>query len=641
MITKKSEKPTRRSPSESDGWHPGDENDALSTRFEKIVRLFPENIAIQTEDSQYTYQQLNNSANRLAMAILDRCGPGAEPIVILSNHDAKTLLAMLSILKTGKFYVPLDPFSPMPRNITICEDVSPSLIITNDAHIEKANQFGRNLLNIDELDLSGRANDLNLDILPGSYLNIIYTSGSTGEPKGVIQIQSNIMFDTKITSSTFNYSSKDRFGLVMPFTFGASVADILGGLLNGATVIPFNVRSKGLEKMASWFKEQKITVTHMVPTIFRQWMNLLEKSDRYPHMRVIKLGGETLLKSDLDSFKGHFSSQCLLRNGLGTTETYLIAEYLMDRNTTLDGAVIPIGKATPGREILILDENRNSVNSGEIGEIAVKSRYLFPGYWQNPETTSSVLYADPEGGDKRIYLMGDLGRVGQDGNIEHLGRKDDMIKIRGQRVDLGEIEFALLDIEGITNATVTSLSNSEGSNRLVAYLISNLEKPPGKAHLRELLSKRLPSHMIPSHFMYLENFPLLPFGKINRKALPHPDWDNLDRENPYQPPRDAVERELTQIWLDSLNLQKHSKEIKIGINDNFFELGGDSLSATELTLSIEDHFQIELPSQIIYEKATIAELASLINELRQGGQKDAIAADDEDLKSALNLLEKF
>jgi amino acid adenylation domain-containing protein len=641
MNSKKPEKPILHTTPDSEGWYPGEENDAVSTRFEKMVHLFPENIAIQTEDSQFNYQQLNNSANRLALAILDKCGPGANPIVIFSNHDAKTLLAMLSILKTGKFYVPLDTFSPMPRNLEICEDISPSLIITTDAYFEKAKQFGRNLLNIDELDLAERAYDLNLDIPPGSYLNVIYTSGSTGEPKGVIQTQSNIMFDTKITSSTFNYSSKDRFGLVMPFTFGASVADILGGLLNGATVIPYHIRSKGLEKMAGWFNEQKITVTHMVPTIFRQWMNLLEKSDSYPFMRVIKLGGETLLKSDLDSFKGHFSNRCILRNGLGTTETYLIAQFLMDRTTTLDGSTIPVGKATPGKEILILDENRISVDSGEIGEIAVKSKFLFPGYWQNPKMTSNVLYSDPEGGDDWIYLMGDIGRVRQDGNIEHLGRKDDMVKIRGQRVDLGEIEFELSNIDGITNAMVALVSNPEGSNSLVAYLISKIEKPPGKAYIRKLLSGKLPSYMIPSHFIYLENFPLLPFGKINRKALPHPDWSNFDREIPYEPARDSREREMIQIWLDVLNLQKDGKEFKIGINDNFFELGGNSLSATELTLSIEEHFQIELPSQIIYEKATIAELASLIDELRESGLKDANASEDEDLQRALNLLEKF
>ena len=147
--------------------------------------------------------------------------------------------------------------------------------------------------------------------------------------------------------------------------------------------------------------------------------------------------------------------------------------------------------------------------------------------------------------------------------------------------------------------------------------------------------------MIPSHFIYLENFPLLPFGKINRKALPHPDWYNLDRENPYQPPRDSIERELTQIWLDVLNLQKDGKELKIGINDNFFELGGNSLLATELIFSIEKHFQIELPSQIIYEKATTAELSSLIKQLRETDQKDANAGEDEDLNRALNLLEKF
>jgi non-ribosomal peptide synthetase component F len=280
--------------------------------------------------------------------------------------------------------------------------------------------------------------------------------------------------------------------------------------------------------------------------------------------------------------------------------------YLLDKYSQLAEPVIPVGYPMAGRELFILGEQGQPLGPGEVGQIAVKSSYLSPGYWRQPELTAATFLPDPQGSEARIYLTGDMGRFRPDGCLEHLGRKDDLVKIRGQRVELAEVEMALLALAEVREAVVVAQKRAEGDNRLVAYLVPRLQPPPSVTELRTALAQTLPDHMIPAAFLMMERFPLLSFGKVDRRALPAPDTARPDLSVAYQPPQTPTETGLVDLMAQVLKLDR------VGIHDNFFELGGDSLLATQLVSRIQTEFGLELPVVNLFENPTAAALARLM-----------------------------
>jgi acyl carrier protein len=356
--------------------------------------------------------------------------------------------------------------------------------------------------------------------------------------------------------------------------------------------------------MADWLMRNQIPLYCSVPTVFRYFLETLTGEENFPSLRLIKLIGEPVSKRDVELYQKYFSRRCFLLNRLGSTETGTIRWYFIDKNTLIDGNIVPVGYPADDHEVLLLDGAGREVESEGIGEIAVKSRYLTTGYWRRPDLTDAAFL--PAAGDERMYRTGDIGRMLPDGGLLCLGRKDSQVKIRGHRVELTEIEMALMDLSSIKDAVVIAGPDRFKQQCIITYLVPKGYPRPTVTELRRALGERLPEHMIPSIFMFLREFPLAPNGKLDRKSLPEPDHSRPELETPYGAPSTRFEIELANIWAEVLGLDR------VGIHDNFFDLGGHSLTATRVVSQVIKKFQLEIPLQSLFVAPTVAEMAAVI-----------------------------
>jgi acyl-coenzyme A synthetase/AMP-(fatty) acid ligase/acyl carrier protein len=382
-------------------------------------------------------------------------------------------------------------------------------------------------------------------------------------------------------------------------------------LLNGATLCPFNIREDGMANLADWLILERISVFISAPTVFRHFVATLTGEERFPDLRVIRLGAEQVRSGDVDSYKKYFASHCVFGIFLSSTETGNVSQYFIDKQTEISGNVVPVGYAAQDMEILLLDDTGREIGAGEVGEITVRSHYLSPGYWRNLDLTNAVFKADPAGGSTRIYRTGDLGRKRPDGCLEHLGRKGLQVKIRGYRVELEEVETTLRLHAGVREAVVEARMDESQNPRLVAYIVLHQDKALATTELSTYLRTKLPDYMVPSAFVILDSLPLTPTGKIDRRALPEPDKTARDSNAAFVAPRSLVESELTNVWCEILGLER------IGIYDNFFDLGGHSISATQIVARLQRIFHVDLPLASLLVNPTVAGLAEVINQYQE------------------------
>ena len=554
---------------------------------------------------------LNDAANRIAHAILRQRGAGAETIALLFEQGAPVIAAILGVLKAGKIYVALDPSFPQAQLTHMLDDSQAALIVTNSKHLSLAKAWAGNTryaLNIDVLDGSVGDENPDLQLPPDTIAHILYTSGSTGRSKGVIQTHRNVLHKIMINSNSLRLSHQDRLSLLYSCSYSASVKCIFSALLNGAAVYPFDVKEEGLAPMADWLSREGISVYFSVPTVFRGFIATLSGNEPFPDLRLVYLGGEPVTVRDVDLYKRHLPSHCILVNSLSSNETGPIRQYFITKGTQINGAIVPVGYPTPDNEVLLLDESGEDVGLDAVGEIVVKSRFLTPGYWRQPELTEKAFTHAPEGGGARLYRTGDLGRLRPDGCLEHLGRKDFQVKIRGYRIDIPEIELALLSQEHIKEAVVVARQDHAGEPWLVAYVVPERQPMPTSSELRRILEGKFPPYMIPSAFVLLETLPLTSTGKVDRRALPAPATTRPELAIPFVAPRMPIEQRVAQIWAETLGLEQ------VGINDPFLDLGGHSLLATQIASRVREAFQVDIRLQSLLEAATIADMAVLIGQ---------------------------
>ncbi len=589
---------------------------SISDRFEQQVHRYPQRLAVKTKTKGLTYDELNRNANRVAHAVLAHCDKGNDPVALLFKQGAALISATLGVLKAGKAYVSMDLSLPTTKAIQILEKLQAHLILTDGPHFYLAHELvgdRSKILNLDDLDSTLSIDNPRLSISPDNIAYIHYTSGSTGEPKGVVWNHRNELFGIRVKTNELHISAEDRVSLVRSNNVGAT-RDMFLALLNGASLLPFDVQEQGLAHLGDWLLEENITVFTCVATIFRRSIQSANRKERFPKIRLIHIGGEPLFKSDVELYKKHFSDECIFVSRYSISETQAVSYYFIDKQTEIKEERVPVGFALEGNEILLLDDDKNKLGFNQIREITVKSPYLALGYWREQELTQAKFLPDPSGGDARIYLTGDLGYMLPDGCLMHTGRKDLQTKIRGHRVEVSEIEMALHDLPGIAQAAVVRFDDSFYGERLVAYVVPQKSKTLKVDQLRATLRKTLPSYMLPSVFVVVDSLPLTASGKVDRRALPIPTKSRHILSSVFTAADTAVEKALVKLWTEIMGIDN------VGIHDDFSELGGDSLLAAQIVSEVNNVFSLRQPLKTLFEAPTVAKLVEfvLMNETHPG-----------------------
>jgi len=576
-------------------------------------------LAVRSRGEELTYLEVDARSNGIARAVLDALGARAEPVAVLLGKSPRLIATFLGVLKAGKAVVPLDPSHPAARLVQICASAGAPLLVTERAHRALADSLGLGaapVLDLDVVALRPTAAAPRVALSPDTLATILYTSGSTGEPKGVAQNHRGTLHNAVNLVNRLRLGPDDRLSLILAAGTVGSIRDIVAALLSGASIHPFDLGAAGFPALAGWIRDERLTYINMVVTLFRHLLAAVPADARFPTVRVVRCGSEHLAASDLAAFRRHFPPDCLFFTGFSATETGTATRLFFRAHAPPMDEHVSAGYAAEDFEVLILDEAGRPCAPGELGEIAIRSPYLALGYWRRPDLTARAFRPDPGGRGARIYLTGDLGRLSPDGCLALVGRRDSQVKIHGASVDPTEIELALQAMPGVRQAAVVVRERTPGDPRLVAYVAPSRVPGPTTAELRHHLQERLPGFMIPAAFVTLTVLPSTPGGKLDRRALPEPDWTGAA---PFVAPRTSVEELLAAMWADVLEAET------VGIHDGFLELGGDSLQALRLVARIRDRLGLDVRAAALLGAATVAEMAVVVT---VAALAERIAADD-------------
>jgi amino acid adenylation domain-containing protein len=581
---------------------------SIPERFEKIVRMYPKRLAVKAGDRRLTYAELNQQASRVAHEVLEQVGNRISPIIVMTDHSPEAIISCLGVLKAGKIMVPADPFFPLDRLTFMADDSMAEAVLTYEDNFNIAKQLGsrgRKVINASTIRSGISTENIDSTHRSQSPSDIRYTSGSTGRPKGVVNSHRKRMFECMVYINTGHICQEDRLITLRRLSF--SPTDTLAGLLAGAALFPLDIKEHTLLSVRNLLHNEQITYFVSTPSGFRYIAQELTGHEKFPHLRMINLGGEPLFRSDVELYKRYFSKNCILLNQLSGSEMGATCQYWITKETRIDTTIVPVGYPVKGKQVLLLDDERKQVGVNEIGEIAVASRYLSTGYWNNSELTTKTFFPSKGDSDGRMYLSGDIGRMLPDGCLLYLGRKDDQVKISGAKVEIGEVEAVLSEHAQIRQAAVVSFDRKSGDKYLTAYIVRGREPAPTVTDINEYLRKKLPDYMIPSAFVFLDALPLIN-GKLDRKALPKADDKRPELRTPYCKPQNEVEKSLIQIWEEVLDVHP------IGIHDDFFDLGGHSLAASRIISRVFKTFQLEFPIKALYDSPTVTDMAGVIIE---------------------------
>ncbi len=596
---------------------------------------FNDQTALECGNQRVSYGDLDQNANRLANCLIaNKLGKGSLVAVIL-NDRIQIITAFVGILRAGCIFVPLDPEGPRARLQQMLEKLGPDCVLVKPS-LPQSSEKTRTILGYQTggakiLTLGNAASGPDPDISernsgifgvsrptisagPDDMCYVYHTSGSIGAPKGIVGRLKSLSHFINWEIDTFSIGPGTRVSQLITPTFDAFLRDVLVPLCVGGTVCIPPDRSTILDalKLIEWLDTSQVNLVHCVPFLFNAIAHENPDARKFLSLKYILMSGEAVQVSDVRKWLKVYGSRVTLVNLYGPTETTMVKFYHIIEQSDLLRDFIPIGKPMKGAKAIVLDEERNVCPPGVVGELYIRTPYLTLGYHNNPELTNEVFIKNPLTGDANdiVYKTGDLARVLSDGNFQFIGRRDNQVKIRGNRVELGEIESTLQGHDHIKHAVVT-LSNDLPGGRLVAYLVFDRGAVFEVNELRRFLNQRLPDYMIPAVFMQLNELPLMPNGKVDRRALPAPDFSSAKVQQEFIEPRDQTETIMAGIWSGLLRVER------VGILDDFFELGGHSMLAAQIISRVRDAFLVELPLSSIFEKPTVAGLSQMVSEAQQ------------------------
>ena len=583
---------------------------SIPERFEQQVRAAGDRLAIKSPERSFTYAELNQTANRLARKILSLRGERAEAIALMFDHGASILAAILAVLKTGKFYLVLDPTYPRERLAYMLADSGATLIVTDGNNFSIASELaqgGKRVVDLNDVDEG--LSDENLETHPAAdaLALLLYTSGSTGNPKGAMHTHKSVLVEVRNLTNAWYISAHDRWVLYTSVSFAASIRTIYCTFLNGGSIYPYDLKERGFSALPEWLRSNRITIWRTMTTTFRNFMAGLPPDLTFPDVRLLSIGGEPVLRGDVEFFNRHFAPSSVIAHGMGPTECFTVCQNYIPNGTLIEESKLAIGWPLPDKEILVLDESGSEVPAGEVGEICVRSRSISTGYWNDAERTRAAFQPDPSDERSRIYHTGDLGTRAENGCLAHVGRVDFQVKIRGFRIEVSEIEVALRSMDGFkTRRGRARMGESNG-----CLLCASTSSVITATQMRKNLANVIPEYMIPSAFVHMDAIPQTPNGKTDRLRLPLPSHQRPKLDVVYTPPRTDTERTLSRIWSEVLVIDD------VGIHDNFFELGGDSLLASKVAVRVLRELKVEVSLRMLFDVPTIAQLAAAISENRR------------------------
>lgn len=586
--------------------------------FAEQAAQTPDSTAVEFEGTSLSYRALDARANQLAHLLRDyNVGPDVR-VGIFMDRSLQFVISILGTLKAGGAYVPLDPSYPSGRLQMMLEEAEATVLLSQPHLTDRV----RTPDNCAVLTLEEQEN--HLDQKPEGPLSsettsenlayVLFTSGSTGRPKGVAMPHGPLvnLIDWQCQRSIL--SNGDRTLQFSALSFDVSFQEIFSTWCSGGTLILVSEETRHDASALLRLIEEKSVQRLFLPFVALQHITeIAQAKDLYPSsLREVITAGEQL--KTVPSLQAFFRRlpHCTLENQYGPTETHVVTAYRLPSNVENWATLPSIGRPIPSAEIHLLDENRNPVDEGETGEIYIGGNCLAREYLNRPEQTEKQFLQNPfnDAADARLYRTGDLARYQSDGTLEFLGRADHQVKVRGYRVELGEIEALLNEHETVREAVVTpDQGNVQGNHSLIAYVIPQPEYSVNESTLQIYLEERLPEYMVPSSYVALENFPLTPSGKVDRKALSQLDKAPVvtNREEVVAP-RTELEQVLVDLWEEALDKRP------IGIRDDFFSLGGHSIMAAEMLVELSQILNRELPLSLLADTPTIEALAKKLEQ---------------------------
>ena len=586
---------------------------SIPDRFRQIVSSYRQNQALISGEWQPTYEELDHASNHIAHEILARSDQRGDRIAVLTRHDSPQIAAVISILKTNRTVVVMNPSDPETRLEQIMDDAEPHLLITDNINYATAKKIVQNpdkLLLIEPFLKKGSINDPNVAIDPYDIAFIVYTSGSTGHPKGITQNHRNILHNANRLSKGLRITEDDRILMAASLSGAHGMATMTCSLMNGAKLSLYPAMERGVSGLDNLLNQQQITLFVTSASLFRYFAKTLDDSMVFPSVRMIRLGSESATAEDFTSFQKHFPENAVLFHTLSSSETGNITQAQYGHGFQPTSHRLPIGYPAEGIEVILVNEDGMEVPKGETGEIVVRGCYLSPGYWRNPTLTEERFSTIDASTNLRHYHTGDLGKIDKQGELVFHGRKDSQVKIHGYRIELSEVEHTLRQLPPVDKAVAYAMPE-KGGESLVASIVLKTGQSITATDLRESLRRTLPNYMVPTSFTFVNDFPLTPHGKIDHQKLRQGHVVTTPSKGEASSASSETEAILIRIWNEALGVEHVARD------SNFYDLGGDSLCAILVMARIEKLLHVEVDLRVFLAHSKLFSLASEIDRLKE------------------------